>query len=78
MIETVRRSAAGDAAEREGGGEEVQLALGVRRDRVSPWRRPDRMRGAVLVATLSAVGASWLWAVVAFVAGHLDIAVSWH
>ncbi len=32
----------------------------------------------MLVATFSAVGATWLGAVVAFVAGHLHIAVHWH
>jgi hypothetical protein len=36
------------------------------------------MRGAVLVAMLSTVGATLLVAAVSFVAGHLHIAVSWH
>ena len=80
MIETARRSTAEDLAEGDGaepGTAGAEPVCVVRRGPVSPWLRPDRMRGAVLVATLSTVGATLLVTVVTFVAGHLHIAVSW-
>ncbi|MFC8454604.1 hypothetical protein [Kitasatospora sp. NPDC057223] len=81
MIETTPHSPAQDAVDAVGwdGAERgMPGALPAPVVRRSPWRRPDRMRGAVLVALLSSVGATLLVGMVSFVAGHLHIAVSWH